>query len=212
MPAALHYAGIGRRHIRGPLSDTVYGMRLSDLTGIVQGKGSPRLIGAWMTWRGQRVLPRKADMELKDVAEFLPWISLMEVVNADLVRMRVAGTALRQIYGADITGRNIKDITAPGDWPERSRRYRSVVTQPCGTFYHRRDTLPDGRIVSYEGIALPVDADATGQVRQMINIYSPLQEQYTLETQRGDRVLPMPTSFHFVDIGAGVPDGPAAMD
>lgn len=183
-------------------------MHVRDLPKVVLSRGCQRLVEAWDGWRGARMLPRKTDMNLAHLAEDLPWLALLEVIDKDLARPRVAGSSLRDVYGMEMTGRNLKDITDPADWPRRSARYMAQVGQPCGAYYFRRDTLTDGKIVSYETLALPVEADAEGRQRHMLCIISPLQHWYGLDEPAEPHLVPMPTAFHYVDIGAGHPDAP----
>ena len=107
-------------------------MLLQNLDGVVQGAGTLRLVQSWRRWRGDRTVPLKAAMDLRDVREFLPWLGLLDLGDADTVRARLAGTALLQVYGSDMTGKNLKDITRPEDWPRRNARCRSLASQPCG--------------------------------------------------------------------------------
>lgn len=181
-------------------------MQVTDLPGIVLSKGCQRIVQAWSAWRGDRLLPDKADMDLGELAEFMPWLGLLEVAGPDEARLRVAGSGLREVYGAEMTGRNLKDITAPEDWPRRSARYLAQVSRPCGTYYFRRDLLPDGKAVSYETVALPVQAG--GGERQMLCIIMPLQQWHALGQPAAPHLIPMPTAFQYVDIGAGIPDAP----
>lgn len=181
-------------------------MQVTDLPGVVLSKGCQRIVQAWCAWRGGRLLPGKADMDLGELAEFMPWLALLEVAGPDEARLRVAGSGLRDVYGTDMIGRNLKEITAPEDWPRRSARYMAQVSRPCGTYYFRRHTLPDGRTVSYETVALPVEAEEG--VRQMLCIIMPLRQWQTLGRPAAPHLIPMPTAFQYVDIGAGIPDAP----
>lgn len=181
-------------------------MNVRDLPKVVLTKGSQRLVEAWSGWRRDRLLPRKTDMDLSALAEFMPWLALVEVLDADIARMRVAGSSLSEVYGMEMTGRSLKEVTAPADWPRRSARYQAQVGHPCGSYYFRRDTLPEGKVVSYETVALPVDADVEGRQRHMLCVISPLQHWYELDGPPSPHVVPMATDFRFVDIGAGRPE------
>jgi hypothetical protein len=175
------------------------------LLGMAKSEQSVRLVEAWLRWRGERMLPRRIDVKLTEIARILPSIGLLEVLGADAVHIRVAGTGLRDLYGVEITGRNLKDVTAPEDWAERAARYRALGAQPCGSLYTRRDVLPQGRIVIYEGVGLPVDADDSGAKRQVIFCVAPLDRSFSLEPPTDAREIPLATEFRFIDIGAGVP-------
>jgi hypothetical protein len=180
-------------------------MHIDDLDSRLRGAGTLRLLRAWWQWRGGRLLPMKRDMDLNDLRAVLSWVGLLEVVDAETVRLRVAGTGLAEIYGADMTGKNLKDISAPEHWPKRRDRYRALVDRPCGSFHTRTDTLPDGKIVSYETVALPLDVDAAGTRRHVVYCATPLHESFAVERPTGKRALPLAQNFAYVDIGAGAP-------
>ncbi len=180
-------------------------MHVRDLPKVVLSRGCRRVVEAWCGWRGERLLPAKRDMDLGELAEFMPWLGLLEVIGPEEARLRIAGSGLRDVYGQDMAGRNLKDITAPADWPRRSARYAAQVDHPCGTYYLRRHTLPVGKTVLYETVALPVEVE--GARRQMLCIIMPL-EWHAHPAPATPYVLPMPTDFRYVDIGAGLPGEP----
>jgi hypothetical protein len=178
---------------------------IRSLPQMAKSEPSAQLADAWLRWRGDRTLPRRADVKLSEIARILPVVGLLEVRSADEVHVRVAGTGMRELYGAEITGRNLKDVTAPGDWVQRAARYRALGAQPCGAIFTRRDVLPNGRIVVYEGLALPIDADAFGAKRQVIFTVAPLEKSFAVSLPPTAREIPLAADFQFIDIGASVP-------
>ncbi len=185
-------------------------MKVDQVRSAIQGAGNRRVLDAWLRWRGARLLPQRRDLEIGDIAADLPYVGIAEVLPSGDVLVRVAGTALRRIYGVELTGRNVKDFTASADWPLRWWRYQRMVTRPCGSFYTRRDVLEGGRIVVYESVGLPLDTDGTVDRRQLLWSLVPLDETFTLDPTTAARTVPLATSYAFIDIGAGEPeaDGP----
>ena len=181
-------------------------MLLQDLDGLVQGAGTLRLVHAWRRWRGDRALPLKSLMDLRDVRDFLPWLGLFELGDTDTIRARLAGTALRGIYGADMTGRNLKEITCREHWPLRNARCRSMITKPCGGLYICVKPLAEeGSCAVYETVSLPLDVDAAAGVRHVLYCIARLPDAAAGAPGRRRRAAG-PVRFDFVDIGAGTPD------
>jgi hypothetical protein len=180
-------------------------MKIEDLPATLCGPANRRLVEAWLRWRGDRLLPSRADVELRDISGGLAHIGIAEVLP-DNVLLRIAGTALNRIYGADLTGRTVRDFTAPADWPLRFWRLKWTVMQPCASIYARRDVLEDGRVVVYEAAAMPLDPSEGSPNRQIIWSTVPLDESFTLASPAARRVIPVALEYRHVDIGAGLPD------
>ena len=63
-------------------------------------------------WRGKccgRSMPARADIVPSEIPRLLPLVSLIDVARESL-RVRLAGTQLREVYGRDITGAHVEDI------------------------------------------------------------------------------------------------------
>jgi len=69
----------------------------------------------WMAKCGEGRLPSRRDIDPKDFKKYLPTISLIDVANdadgaVSAYRMRLAGTALRDLYAQEITGKDLDDV------------------------------------------------------------------------------------------------------
>lgn len=81
------------------------------------------------TWEGLRtkgqVVPVQSTSDLVEFAEFLPRIILVEAdVENDAMPVRMAGSAVRDWLGLDLTGRDYLDLGQHSD-DEKARRHRS---------------------------------------------------------------------------------------
>jgi hypothetical protein len=181
-------------------------VRLEDAPKHLKGAGTLCLAEAWQRWRGDRLVPLKGAMELRDVRAFLPWLGLLELGDADTVRVRLAGSALLDVYGRDMTHRNLREITRPQDWPRRNARCRSLLHQPCGLVYDCVKPLAeDGKVAAYETLALPLDVDPAGTVRQILYCVARLPDEAAPGAGAG-AAAGAGLRFAFIDIGCGVPD------
>lgn len=71
-------------------------------------------------------------MRLPDVADILSSLALLEIVDPETIRFRVAGGRLRDYTGVELTGRNLAELTPLEHWPTRRHRYQSIIGTPCG--------------------------------------------------------------------------------
>ena len=77
------------------------------------------LFAYWASRRQGARLPGRRDLAPGDIKRLLPTISLMDVSCDPLdFRVRLAGTALYDVYGREITGRRLSEIynTAAADY------------------------------------------------------------------------------------------------
>jgi len=73
----------------------------------------------WASLRRGLKLPSRRDLDPAAMKRFLPTVSLIDVLaQAREYRMRLAGTALWDVYGGEITGRRLGEIynTAAADY------------------------------------------------------------------------------------------------
>lgn len=179
-----------------------------DLQGLLASQlqaDTRHFIAAWRRWRGGLLLPRRADMNLRDIVRCLDVTALFEPVDRQTVTVRVVGTRLAAMIEHDATGRNLRDLTAPADWPLRGWRFAMMAAVPCGGFMTFRDRLPSGRVMMFETVSLPLDADDPARPRQILSCLTPVSQHFEAAGAPADRAVPLADCFAFVDIGNGMP-------
>ncbi len=117
-----------------------------------------RLYDYWLSKKGDRIAPSRADIEPGEIVELLPWVFLMEKVGTRL-RYRLVGEAFREVYGARLMGMYIDEvdldhITAAyiGEYEEAERALAPVARTWSFTKH-------DGRHLDYERLILPLSPD-----------------------------------------------------
>jgi hypothetical protein len=68
-----------------------------------------RLYGYWLSKKGDRKAPRRADILPEEITDILPWVFLMERVGHRL-RYRLVGEEFRTIYGGKLIGTFMDEI------------------------------------------------------------------------------------------------------
>jgi len=74
-------------------------------------QGQRELYDYWLQSAGERDMPARPDFDPLKVSRLLPHIGLIDLREGlDQGSFRLAGTRLRDIYGAEITGRRLSDV------------------------------------------------------------------------------------------------------
>ena len=86
---------------------------VSELGATAQVEGAQEALYAyWAGLRRDGRLPSRMDVRPADIKSFLPMLSLTEAGVDGRFRIRLAGTGLYGVYGAEITGRSLAEIYA----------------------------------------------------------------------------------------------------
>jgi hypothetical protein len=108
-----------------------------------------QLFDYWRSKCAGRAMPARRDIRPADLSRLLPCISLIDVLQgAERLRVRLAGTQLREIYGRDVTGSYVEDVDLGGRaayWATSYQRLRQGLPaqgilpmyQPSGDFMTR---------------------------------------------------------------------------
>ncbi|MDA1098839.1 MAG: PAS domain-containing protein [Proteobacteria bacterium] len=161
---------------------------------------------AWQVWRGADLAPRRSTVRIEDIPKLLPQISVLEIISPERAEFRLAGTALCAAMGIELTGLNYFDLTAPETRPRRVARTRRIVLHPCGAHVLYPIVHRSGRTVLTEVLSLPVWPNEPAAPLQIFAISVPMEDMRLEEPAAEPKQLPRGEGFHFIDIGAGVPD------
>ena len=187
------------------------------LAAMVVTKSCRDLTDHWTGLRAARRLPLRSEIDPAAIVPLLPYLYLIEMQDAGSVLIRLAGTALRPLYGIEMTGRDMIMLAPPEHRPIRLWRYRQAACMPCALYYVRRQAYPSGAHDEVETLFLPLAADdATDETPawQFIGIAASLTGRRWV-ADPAEAPLAKPHLFRFLDIGFGVPptisptDGPA---
>jgi PAS domain S-box-containing protein len=81
----------------------------------------------WTTIRGKRALPRRSDFDLGTVKQWATQLSVATVTPDGRFQFRLFGTELTRIYGRDLSGCILDDLTPKDLWSVVIMHYREVV-------------------------------------------------------------------------------------
>jgi len=171
----------------------------------IRSEDSRIFLRAWHKWRGEQLLPRRADFVLADIKPLLPRLLLLEVRSPSEIVFRLAGTMVRARVGAELTGKNFIDLARPEERRERSRLLLAEVGQPCGAVMIYPLAYPSGYEAPVEVVSVPVEPNLPGQPKLVLALFTELFKPAGEVPASVDDHLAPGRSMSFFDIGAGVP-------
>ena len=145
-------------------------------------------------------------MRIEDIAPLLPYVSVLEVLSTEVATFRLAGTALCEAMGIEMTGLNYFDFTTLEERGLRSARVNRLVGQPAGSYFVLPIPFRSGRLVPTEFLSLPVRPNDPAAPMQLFALTKPMEDLHLEGPVAASNQIPVAESFQFIDIGAGVPD------
>jgi hypothetical protein len=186
-----------------------YGKARPDNVEALLSDDSRRLLAAWKTWRGDRLLPQRRDMDLVSIARLMPKLALLEVFGPQRMVFRLAGTEIESVTGMRLMGRDHIALAHPDQRAARSRMLWGAATQPCGALAFHGYRHPDtGVLQQIETFVLPIlpndDRENPAAPIQLIGIaaHLPMLEVGSHVTRPLEYAA---ATQYFIDIGAGIP-------
>jgi hypothetical protein len=158
----------------------------------------------WLRLRGDRLVPSREEIDPGSIVSLLPFIVLTEIFSPMDARVRLAGTALRDLFGFDPSGWNYVELTGPEGRRSRGYRMWTMTHWPCGAYFSRQVTFATGAHETTYGIALPVAPGRTGGAPFILSMERSHSGRRWLNPGSGPMIEPV-SEFVFLDIGAGCP-------
>ena len=137
----------------------------------------------WSGRRGERLMPRRADIDPADIVPYLPGIQLIDVRRDPLDFVyRLVGTREVAARGYDPTGKRVVEHAFGGNPHEVVENYRYVVTQRGVLYDRERFTSRDGRFVQDESLFMPLSAD--GETVNIVLVYTHYEDMWRSAAER----------------------------
>lgn len=162
------------------------------------------LLTAWSALPRRDGVPDRADFDPMVIRQILPVVSLIERIDANDWRMRLAGTEIERRWGRALTGLSYTDIMAPAAAMSTLCEFEAICRQPCGSWSMRHLELSSGRRIDVETMRLPMRA-ADGSVSLILSCSGELTGRFLHETDQCREVLTV-IEQEFLDIGVGIPE------
>lgn len=183
------------------------------------GKLQSILLTAWFDAQKKHgcIAPTKNQIELRSIAQAMPFIQILEIVSdCDLV-IRMAGSGLEQRVGHSLTGRRLSESLLDRELTKIvPKLIADMAKNPFGLRRGFRNLCPEkgtSRASTYDGATLLLPLmGPKGQINMAITVdeadKGSLQIFNTMTKTASDGCARMQETlwFDFIDVGHGVPE------
>jgi hypothetical protein len=115
----------------------------------------------WLAQRGARTMPRRADLNPADIPALLPHLIIVELAE-DQLRYRLAGTAVAQTLGRELTGNAVGSYIDNGKSAARLKTvYQAVFDTARPVFATSQFLAAPGTVHNLSMLILPLSDDGT---------------------------------------------------
>ncbi len=160
---------------------------------------------AWLTWRGDSMVPHRNQIKLTDISSQLTTTVLLDMRSEREMVFRYAGSRVEELYKLDLLHKNYLDLTDISVRGIRSKRLWHVVTQPAVAVW-AATTADD---VDCMGASVPLISDTPDVPHMLLQILVPMKDFREMNRPLRSvarRTIGFADKFKFLDIGAGLPD------
>lgn len=163
----------------------------------------------WDEVRGDRLLPNASDVDPSQIAYILKDIAILDVITEMNIQYRLAGTGIAERMGADPTGNNLIEMTAPETRATVSKILNLIVSHPVGCIATYENIYNTGKRAVIESLYLPLQR-GEGQADRIVSVHSQEKTVSYEDEQAHSTVAAKILELKWLDLGAGTPDAPLA--
>ena len=114
------------------------------------------LYAYWNEVRGNRIAPRRFDIEPARIGSILPETFILERIDNDTHRFRLAGTKIFEAFGIEFRGTNFSDLWSGNDQATVKTLLASLTTGGCvGRLAFEGRTI-EKRRAEFEAVLMPL--------------------------------------------------------
>jgi hypothetical protein len=136
-----------------------------------------RLLQHWHDLKGDRPLPRRADLDPTDIAYCLGNVALVEIEPPFRPRYRLVGARLADLLGEDPTGRYVGELSPACSRDQVLAAYRRTVETGEPDYTERVRSLLFVKFGGYR-LLLPFAWRSEGQTDLVVAAYFPTDEGF----------------------------------
>lgn len=173
---------------------------------LVSTKDFDRFATYWRTLQkaSWAAIPLRSQFDPAQIVQILPYVYMLERKSPKNILVRVCGTALDQISGTSITGRNYLDVCPKEDRQLYAELTHQVLAKPCAALLERDVTFLNNKTFSLTSQGFPL-ADADGIPRYTVGLMIPNRTMRTNDMQNGTVLSSRLKKLTYIDVGFGVP-------
>jgi hypothetical protein len=122
----------------------------------MKNQTSRTLFKYWNQIRGTRKAPRRLEIEPTRLAGILPEAFILERLDSDTFRFRLAGTRVCEQFGLEFRGRNFLETWDEDDRLTLKRRLATIAEQAAVGLFEFEAYGPMGEAVHFEVLMVPL--------------------------------------------------------
>ena len=139
------------------------------------------LYQVWDTIRRGRTAPLRTELDLRAIKDVLANIAIIKMhPTPPGYSFRLAGTALRTIFGKELTGTSFLDLWSPVERTTIAGLAATVLSKHQPATVRFKGFAKDGRAEGVEMIMLPISSHTNRQETQILAAIAPLTAPYWL--------------------------------
>src|SRR6185312_7986667 len=114
------------------------------------------LFSYWNELRGERLAPKRFEIEPSAIAGNLPDTFILERVNPATLRFRLAGTRICEAFGIEFRGMNLLEFFEEDDVETLQQHIAQIVSQGAVGVFQISAGTANGLSASFELLLLPL--------------------------------------------------------
>ena len=114
------------------------------------------LYGYWNEIRAGRLAPKRFEIEPALIAGILPDTFILEHIDGDTARFRLAGTRVCETYGAEFRGENFFNLVSAEDRVTFKREFAVIARQGATGVFRLASESATGKTLEMEMLLLPL--------------------------------------------------------
>ncbi|MDF2366441.1 PAS domain-containing protein [Sneathiella sp.] len=116
----------------------------------------------WRSLDRDHAVPHRSSFDPTRISPLLSGIAIYEVMSRDEIIYRLAGTALVDKFGMEVTGKNFLDFWKGERREQAANAMYQCVSKPCGMFSKLMGVTQTGRVETSVAVGFPLlDQDET---------------------------------------------------
>ncbi len=117
---------------------------------------SQQLYAYWNSVRGDRMAPKRFEIEPSRIAAILPDTFILEAIDAATARFRLAGTRICEAFSEEFRGTNFFELFAIADRAELKAQVTTIATQGAVGVFTIEGKTASGRCAQFEILLTPL--------------------------------------------------------
>jgi hypothetical protein len=133
----------------------------------------------WNDLRGDRLAPRRFEIEPSRIASYLPDTFILERINDATLRFRLAGTRISEAFGVELRGANLIELFNEEDAATLQRQIALITSKAAVGLFEISADNGSGASADFEVLILPL-IHTRNVVERFLGSVAPIERPHWL--------------------------------